>query len=133
MFHMRLIDKKNRVYSINRIWNILADKCNHDVFGYIGDDMIFKTPGWDTRVLNEFSTENCPEDKIKMVHCNDGFRGHEISVNAFVHRKYYDVLGYFTRPEFLCAPRRNLHKCIISCIFKSVKPFVSDFHTRNLW
>jgi len=63
--------------------------------------MIFKTPGWDTRVLSEFNADSCPEDKIKMVHCNDGFRGHEISVNAFVHRKYYDVLGYFTRPEFL--------------------------------
>ena len=95
------ISNEGKFIGINRIWNILAENCQEDIFGYIGDDMIFKTRGWDDRILNEFNSKNCPSDKIQMVHCNDGFRGAEISVNAFVHRKYYEVLGYFTRPEFL--------------------------------
>ena len=100
---VRRVDIKNegKFIGINRIWNDIAFWCEDDIFGYIGDDMIFQTPGWDTKIIQEFEEGNCPEDNIKMVHCNDGFRGDAISVNAFVHRKYYEVMGYFTRPEFL--------------------------------
>jgi hypothetical protein len=95
------IANDGKFIGINRIWNMLADKCPDEIFGYIGDDMIFKTPGWDTTILNEFKDENCPEDKIKLVHCYDGFQGEKLTVNAFVHRKYYEVMGYFCREEFL--------------------------------
>jgi hypothetical protein len=39
----------------------------------IGDDMVFKTPGWDTMLLEEFN--NMPKDQIQAVHCNDAFHG----------------------------------------------------------
>lgn len=98
------IHNEGRFIGINKIWNILAanaqDKC--DVFGYIGDDMIFRTRGWDQDIMNEFAHDGvCPPDKIKLVHCNDGHQGARLSVNAFVHKRYYEVMGYFCRPEFL--------------------------------
>jgi len=96
------IQNNGKFIGINKIWNILADNCKLiDILGYIGDDMIFRTPNWDKKIIEEFSSEKCPSDKIKLVHCNDGYHGKNLSVNAFVHRKYYEVMGYLTRPEFL--------------------------------
>jgi len=96
------VNNKGKFIGINRIWNILAANTNEDIFGYIGDDMIFMTPNWDEKIINEFTGKNLPKDKIKLVHCYDGHRNRdEICVNAFVHRKYYEVLGYFTKEDFL--------------------------------
>ena len=98
---IHIIENDGKFIGINRIWNILAKQSDDDIFGYIGDDMIFRTKGWDTKIINEFSGDKLPEDQIKMVHCWDGYQGAKLSVNAFVHRKYYEVMGYFCRPEFL--------------------------------
>jgi len=101
---VRIVRIKNngKFIGINRIWNILADNTSSEIFGYVGDDMIFMTPDWDKKILEEFNKDNCPKDNIKLVHCYDGHRQwDEICVNAFVHRKYYEVLGYFTKEDFL--------------------------------
>ena len=101
---VRIVDIKNngKFIGINRIWNILAANTDNEIFGYVGDDMIFMTPDWDKEILKEFNTTNCPADNIKLVHCYDGHRDRdEICVNAFVHRKYYEVLGYFCKEDFL--------------------------------
>jgi len=101
---VRIVDIKNngKFIGINKIWNILADNTKEEIFGYIGDDMIFMTPNWDEMIMKEFTEPDLPKDKIKLVHCYDGHRMRdEICVNAFVHRKYYEVLGYFTKEDFL--------------------------------
>lgn len=101
---VRIVDIKNygKFIGINRIWNILAANTDNELFGYVGDDMIFMTPDWDKEILKEFNKANCPADNIKLVHCYDGHRDRdEICVNAFVHRKYYEVLGYFCKEDFL--------------------------------
>jgi len=101
--HIVPIHNEGKFIGINKIWNILAKEAakTHDIFGYIGDDMIFRTQNWDISVINEFDTINvCPIDQIKLVHCDDGHQGSRLSVNAFVHKKYYEVMGYFCREEF---------------------------------
>jgi len=63
--------------------------------------MIFKTPNWDEMIIQEL-TDDLPIDKIKLVHCYDGYRTtDEICVNAFLHKKYTEVVGYLCREEFL--------------------------------
>jgi len=100
--HIVPIHNEGKFIGINRIWNQLAAvaQVDHDIFGYIGDDMVFRTPAWDSEILNEFTDKNCPPDQIKMVHCNDGYHGPRLCVNAFIHKKYYEILGYLCRPEF---------------------------------
>jgi hypothetical protein len=93
------IHNNGKFIGLGKMWNELARNTSDDIFGYIGDDMIFKTPNWDILILNEFN--NCPKDNIKLVHCNDGYHGPKLSVNAFVHRKYFELIGYFCREEFL--------------------------------
>ncbi len=101
---VKIVDIQNegKFIGINKIWNLLYPHAEGDILGYIGDDMVFKTPDWDEEILEEFNENNLPQDKIKLVHCYDGFRKHdEICVNAFVHKKYTDILGYLCREEFL--------------------------------
>ena len=96
------VQNNGKFIGINRIWNILYEYAEGDIIGYIGDDMIFKTPDWDSMIIDEFRGDNLPSDKFKLVHCYDGYRPiDEICVNAFTTRKYYEMIGYFTRPEFL--------------------------------
>lgn len=100
---VKIVDIKNngKFVGINKIWNLLVPHASSDILGYIGDDMIFKTPNWDSEIIEELTT-NLPADKIKLVHCFDGYRtSDEICVNAFLHRQYVEVIGYLCREEFL--------------------------------
>jgi hypothetical protein len=100
---VKIVDIKNdgKFIGINKIWNLLYQHATGDILGYIGDDMIFMTPNWDSKIIEEL-TDKLPEDKIKLVHCYDGYRDKdEICVNAFIHRKYTEVVGYLCREEFL--------------------------------
>lgn len=97
-----IIKNNGKFIGINKIWNILYQHAEGDIIGYIGDDMVFKTEDWDEKIIEEFSGDNLPADEFKLLHCYDGFRKRdEICVNAFTTRKYYEMIGYFTRPEFL--------------------------------
>lgn len=94
------IENKGKFLGVGKLWNICANQCSEEIMSMIGDDMVFKTKGWDDRILTEFNSFNCPKDNLKMVYCNDGRHGDKISVNAFVHRSYMEINGYFMREEF---------------------------------
>jgi hypothetical protein len=101
---VKIIDIKNngKFIGINKIWNLLFPHAQGDILGYVGDDMVFKTNDWDIKISEEFNSDNCPKDNIKLVHCYDGFRNKdEICVNAFLHKKYTEIIGYLCREEFL--------------------------------
>lgn len=92
------IENNGEFLGLGKLWNILARESTEDIISMIGDDMVFKTKDWDLSLLEEFN--KMPEDKIKAIHCNDGFHGAKLAVNLFCHRKYMDVLGVFMREEF---------------------------------
>ena len=94
------IHNNGKFIGIGRIWNQLAAQSPEEIFGYIGNDMIFRTRNWDEMIIQEFTEPNCPQDKIKLVYCNDARRPGDLCTNAFMHRKYYEVVGYFVREEF---------------------------------
>jgi len=94
------IHNEGKFIGLGKMWNILAAECKEEIFGYVGNDMIFRTPNWDRKIIDKFEKE-CPKDNIMLYHCNDGHRGPELCVNAFVHRKYMEIVGYFIRDEFL--------------------------------
>jgi len=83
------------------LWNYMAMNLvpkDYDILAMIGNDMIFKTIGWDVKVIQHFT--NLPKDGLKMVHCDDGFQHGRIAVNSFIHRKYIEHTGYYVREEF---------------------------------
>lgn len=83
------------------LWNHMAMNLvpkDYDILAMIGNDMIFKTIGWDVKVIQHF--HNISKDGLKMVHCDDGFQHGRIAVNSFIHRKYIEYTGYYVREEF---------------------------------
>lgn len=96
------IHNNGKFDGLGKLWNICARETNEEIMAMIGDDMVFLSKSWDTKVIDEFKPSNCPQDGLKMVYCYDGRHGAAIAVNAFVSRKYMDITGYFMREEFRC-------------------------------
>ena len=82
------------------LWNLCAKESNEEIISMIGDDMVFLTKGWDSKIIEEFTYPKCPSDNFKMVYCHDGKHGEKMAVNCFIHRVYMDINGYFMREEF---------------------------------
>lgn len=94
------------------LWNYMASQASEEIFAMVGDDYIYETPGWDIKIIKQF--EDGPEDGLLLVHCNDGLHGpgnryshsnglepgRVLAVNSFIHRKYYEINGYYLREEF---------------------------------
>jgi hypothetical protein len=83
--------------NIHELWNTLAKESTEEIISMVGDDMIFETDEWDERILDQFKDG----EKFKLVYCNDGFRNGDMCVNAFIHREYMDINGYFLRSDFI--------------------------------
>tara|TARA_R110002020_G_scaffold13595_3_gene48837 strand:+ start:4407 stop:5153 length:747 start_codon:yes stop_codon:yes gene_type:complete len=92
------IDNEGKFLGLGVLWNKIVKVSNEEIISMIGDDMVFKTPGWDTMLLEEF--KNMPKDQIQAIHCNDDCHGAKLAVNLFCHRKYVEILGHFMREEF---------------------------------
>lgn len=84
---------------LSKMWNKCQKEARADVFLHAGDDLRFRTPGWDTKILAAF-----PDDKVAFVHGRDGSPQDEIcfGTHGFIHRKWVDAVGYFVPPYFSC-------------------------------
>ena len=87
-----LIGMERSVKSIN----LMGEIARGEVFLLIGDDVVFKTPGWDEKIL-----KSVPEDKIALFSFDDG-RGEkgESHPHPAITRQWYKTLGYIAWPEF---------------------------------
>jgi hypothetical protein len=82
---------------LSEMWNRCWREAEPDVAMHCGDDIVFRTDGWDARVAAEF--ERFP-DRIAFVHGEDGVQGGRIGTHGFLHRNWVDALGYFVPPYF---------------------------------
>jgi len=95
-FPKSVINQQVKVINGPRVWvslmlNILYANSNGEIIMYGGDDMVFKSQGWDTVVRNEF---NKVLDKVCLVYMNDGVKqSQDIARHGFIHRKWFSVLG----------------------------------------
>jgi len=82
----------------NDMYNNTKYKDDSILVSMVGDDMEFRTGGWDKTILD---TAN-DIDGIGIISCNDDYisKG-EIPVNLFTSRRYVDACGpYFMCPDF---------------------------------
>jgi hypothetical protein len=83
---------------LSDMWNVCAKEASHNIMMYCGDDVIFRTRNWDRKVINAF---NEIEDKIAYIFGNDGsVHDGKYGTHGFVHRKWYETLGYICPPIF---------------------------------
>jgi glycosyltransferase involved in cell wall biosynthesis len=66
-----------------------------DILMLCGDDIIFRTPGWDDKVRESFAQW---PDRIGLVYGNDGFWDDRLCTHPFVHRRWVEVVGYIAPP-----------------------------------
>ena len=81
------------------LWNHLLPISTGDILMICGDDVEFKTKGWDSRIRKVF--ESFSKDKIGYVCVNDEIHRGALGVHGFVHRNWVDVLEYITPNMFV--------------------------------
>lgn len=95
IFHV--ITENTRQPNLAKYFNMMYDDTvfKDAVVTMIGDDMIFKTKGWDLRVLEEINKYN----GYRIVYCDDDYIAHDkCCVNMFTTRRMVDK----TKKPFMC-------------------------------
>lgn len=85
--------------NLAKYFNLLYDNTKFNnpdtIVSMVGDDMEFKTKGWDLELLNLIQSYN----GVGVFWCNDDYIAHEnLCVNLFVTRKFVEA----TRKPFMC-------------------------------
>ena len=83
--------------TLSQCWNECAKSATGDILMQAGDDFLFKTKGWDELVMRGF--QSFP-DRIALIHGDDGHWGDKFGTHCFIHRKWYEIVGYLTPPYF---------------------------------
>jgi hypothetical protein len=83
---------------LSQMWNLAANLAIHQIIMHCGDDIVFRTRGWDRIVLDEF--ERWP-DRLVLVHGRDGFQDAQLATHGFYHRVWIETFGYLVPPYFV--------------------------------
>ena len=83
--------------TLSECWNECAKVAAGEILMHGGDDIIFKTNGWDEMVAKCFEAH---ADKLIFVHGNDGHWKEKFGTHGFLHRKWLEVTSYFVPPYF---------------------------------
>lgn len=84
--------------TLSQCWNEAYKIASGDIILPCGDDVVFRTPGWDTMVINTFALY---PDHIVFVYGDDlSPRGKYFGTHGFIHRRWVEVVGYVCPPYF---------------------------------
>ena len=81
-------------------WNKCWEKAKGKIYGHMGDDIVFRTRGWDTEVIKAIAAFPA---QIGVVWCNDAndeSQRNEFGTHCFIHKNWTDVTGRFLPPYF---------------------------------
>lgn len=97
-FNCEIVLVRGKRIVLSEMWNRCFDKSSGDIFFHCGDDLRFRTMGWDSVVRNKFDQFN---DKIVFIFGNDGIvPPGTFGTHGFIHRRWVDIIGYFVPPYF---------------------------------
>lgn len=82
---------------LSEMWNKCYQKSKGEILGHMGDDIIFRTKGWDSLVKKTFKEY---PDNIVFVYGDDGGPLADFGTHGFIHRKWAETVGYFVPPYF---------------------------------
>lgn len=83
---------------LSEMWNECYRQAEGEILMHCGDDIVFRTPGWDSIVRDEFDRS---EDKIILVHGDDCSPNTDaLATHGFLHRRWVEAVGYFVPPLF---------------------------------
>ena len=76
--------------TLSDAYNALAEKSSGEILFSGADDIVFRTPGWDEQVREQFAA-----DSFCLVYGDDCLQHENLCTHPFVSRKAVDALGYF--------------------------------------
>lgn len=83
---------------LSEMWNRCYEHATGDILMHCGDDIIFRTKGWDAKVEDTFA--QIP-DRIAFVFGDDGSpHNGTFGTHGFIHREWVKAVGYFVPPYF---------------------------------
>lgn len=82
---------------LSEYWNLAAAIASGSILGHMGDDIRFRTPGWDQAVRGAFA--HFP-DRIAFVYGDDGNQHEALGTHGFLSREWVSTVGYFVPPYF---------------------------------
>jgi hypothetical protein len=85
--------------TMSNTWNVLARHAAYEILMAAGDDVVFRTLGWDMRVREAFAAV---DDRIALVHGDDLVHGPRLATHPFLHRRWVDAVGYLVPNGFSC-------------------------------
>lgn len=83
---------------LSRAWNEAYALADGDILMHASDDIVFRTPGWDSAVATAFDAY---PDRIAFVHGRDGYQDERLGTHGFLHRRWVETVGYFVPPWFV--------------------------------
>jgi hypothetical protein len=83
--------------TLSEYWNIAYQKATGPIYMHCGDDIRFRTKGWDTIVDWNFEQY---DDKILFLYGRDGLQDEVLGTHGFLHKNWVDAVGYFVPPYF---------------------------------
>lgn len=83
--------------TLSECWNDCVKVASGEILMAGGDDLIFRTNGWDEIVAKCFENH---ADKLILVHGNDGYWKEKFGTHPFLHRQWVEAVGYFFPPYF---------------------------------
>lgn len=95
-YNVSEIDGKDQ--PTNKSWNEMAKDAYGDLLMVCGDDVEFKTKGWDTK-LKEAAAQF--PDGYAILSVNDGRGGADSHPHPIYTRKMYEALGYVMHPAWM--------------------------------
>lgn len=83
---------------LSEMWNTCFLEAKGNILMHCGDDIIFRTPGWDVTVRDTFAAS---KDKILLVHGDDCSPNTDaLATHGFMHRRWVETVGYLVPPYF---------------------------------
>lgn len=83
---------------LSEAWNRCYALAKGEILMHCGDDIVFRTDGWDEMVRDEFARW---PDRIVLVQGDDLSPNREVlATHGFLHRRWVETVGYFVPPLF---------------------------------
>ena len=114
---------------LSKMWNACCEISAQEIMMHCGDDIVFRTGGWDSLVRTEF--QKVP-DKILFVYGRDGITPdkEEFGTHGFIHGNWVKTVGYFVPPYF--AYGKNDHWLTDVATMVGRKKFVPALYTEHM-
>lgn len=85
--------------NLSKKWNECFTCAAGDILMHCGDDIVFRTPGWDTIVRDTFAAT---PDRILFAFGRDGYQDdNNFGTHGFIHRTWVETVGFFVPPYFV--------------------------------